>query len=299
MSGKQILGFIGTGVMGASMAGHLLAAGHELHVYNRTKNKADALVTAGAVWESSPADVAAKCNIVFTIIGFPKDVEEIYLGEKGLLASAKKGAMLVDMTTSSPKLAKEIWEEGKKRGVRILDAPVTGGDTGARNATLTIFVGGTAKDFAYAKPYFDVMGKNICHMGKAGAGQCMKLANQTALAGAMMGMCEGLAFAKASGLDQQQVLDALASGSAGSTSIVSYGPRILRGDFEPGFFIKHYIKDMKLAVKAAEEADVDVPAIELALELYSELADAELENKGTQTLYALYDPAVLHECETE
>lgn len=297
MTDKKILGFIGTGVMGSGMAGHLLAAGYELHVYNRTKSKADILVAAGAIWEESPANVAAKCDVVFTIIGFPKDVEAIYFGAKGLLANAKRGAMLVDMTTSSPKLAGRIWDEGRQRGVSILDAPVTGGDIGARNATLTIFVGGTAEDFASARPYFGVMGKNIYHMGKAGAGQCAKLANQVTLAGSMLGMCEGLAFAKAAGLDVQQVFNALSTGAANSVSMTNYGPRIIGGDFEPGFFIKHYIKDMKLAAEAAKEIETDIPATELALELYSELAEAGLENKGTQALYLLYDPDVMSDRE--
>lgn len=296
MSDRQILGFIGIGVMGASMAGHLLSAGYELHVYNRTKSKTDALTAKGAVWEDSPAAVAAKCDVIFTIIGFPKDVEEVYFGEKGLLANAKKGAMLVDMTTSSPKLARRIWEEGKKRGIGVLDAPVTGGDKGAREGTLTIIVGGEEKDAARAKPYFEAMGKKICYMGGAGAGQCAKLANQIAVAGTMTAMCEAMAFAKASGLDQQTVLEVVSTGAAGSASLLNYGPRILRGDFEPGFFIKHFIKDMKLAAEAAEDAEADIPGMELALELYSELAEAGLEDKGTQALYLLYDPDEMHEC---
>lgn len=291
MSSKEIIGFIGTGVMGASMAGHLRAAGYELHVHNRTKSKAEPLIAAGAVWEDSPTSVAAKCDVIFTIIGFPKDVEETYFGVNGLLAGAKKGALLVDMTTSSPNLAKKIWQECKKRGIGALDAPVTGGDKGAREATLTILVGGDAEDFARAKPYFDIMGKNIHHMGDAGAGQCTKLVNQITLAGTMTGMCEGLAFAEAAGLDLEQTFSAISTGAASSTSLVNYGPRILRGDYEPGFFIKHYIKDMKLAAEAAEEIGAEIPGMELALDLYSELADAGLEEKGTQSLYLLYAPA--------
>lgn len=293
MSDKQILGFIGTGVMGASMAGHLLGAGYEVHVFNRTKSKSDALIAKGAIWEESPAEIASKCDVIFTIIGFPKDVEDVYLSENGLLANAKKGALIADMTTSSPKLAREIWKEGSKRGIGILDAPVTGGDRGAREGTLTIMVGGEKQDADRAKPYFDIMGKNVCYMGKAGAGQNTKLANQIAIAGSMIGMCEAMAFAKAAGLDQQTTFDAISSGSAGSTSMTNYGPRVLNGDFEPGFFIKHYIKDMKLAVEAAEEVDADTPGLELALELYRELADAGFEEKGTQALYLLYDPDVM------
>lgn len=294
MSDKQVLGFIGTGVMGSSMAGHLLAAGYELHVYNRTKSKTDALVSKGAVWEDSPAAVAAKCGVIFTIIGFPKDVEDVYLGENGLLANAKKGALIADMTTSSPKLARRIWEEGQKRGVGILDAPVTGGDKGAREGTLTIMVGGDERDAERARPFFDIMGKNVRYMGKAGSGQCTKLANQVAIAGSMTGMCEALAFAKAVGLDQRAVFEAISTGAAGSASMTNYGPRILSGDFEPGFFIKHYVKDMNLAAAAAEEAEAETPGLELALELYNELADAGLGDKGTQALYLLYDPEALN-----
>lgn len=294
MSDKQVLGFIGTGVMGSSMAGHLLAAGYELHVYNRTKAKTDALVSKGAVREDSPAEVAAKCDVIFTIIGFPKDVEDVYLGENGLLANAKKGALIADMTTSSPKLARRIWEEGQKRGVGILDAPVTGGDRGAREGTLTIMVGGDERDAERARPFFGIMGKNVRYMGKAGSGQCTKLANQIAIAGSMTGMCEALAFAKAVGLDQRAVFEAISTGSAGSASMTNYGPRILSGDFEPGFFIKHYVKDMNLAAEAAEEAEAETPVLELALELYNELADAGLGDKGTQALYLLYDPETLN-----
>lgn len=294
MSDKQVLGFIGTGVMGSSMAGHLLAAGYELHVYNRTKSKADALVLKGALWEESPAEIAAKCDVIFTIIGFPKDVEDVYLGENGLLANAKKGALIADMTTSSPKLARRLWEEGQKRGVGILDAPVTGGDKGAREGTLTIIVGGDERDAERAKPFLSIMGKNVRYMGKAGSGQCAKLANQIAIAGSMTGMCEALAFAKAAGLDQHAVFEAISTGAAGSASMTNYGPRILDGDFEPGFFIKHYIKDMNLASEAAKEFEAETPGLELALELYNELADAGLGEKGTQALYLLYDPEVLN-----
>ncbi|MDL2298440.1 NAD(P)-dependent oxidoreductase [Synergistaceae bacterium OttesenSCG-928-D05] len=295
MADKKILGFIGTGVMGVGMAGHLLAAGNEVHVFNRTKSKAEPLLAKGAVWEDSPVEIAKKCDVIFTIIGFPKDVEATYLGDKGLIANAKKDAILVDMTTSSPKLAQKIWQEGHKKGVKVLDAPVTGGDKGARAGTLTILVGGEEEDYNTVLPYFETMGKNINYMGKAGAGQNTKLVNQTMLAGTMIGMCEGLAFAKAVGLDQKKVFDALATGAAGSASLMNYAPRLFNNDFEPGFYIKHYIKDMKLAAEAANDCELDVPGLDLALELYEELADAGLEEKGTQTLYALYDPGVIDE----
>ena len=290
MSDRNIVGFIGTGVMGSSMAGHLLAGGNEVHVYNRTKSKAEKLVEAGAVWEDSPASLAQKCSVIFTIVGYPKDVEEVYLGKNGLIESAAKGSLLVDMTTSSPKLAERISEAGRARGISVLDAPVTGGDRGAREAKLTILVGGEKEDFERALPYFSLMGTNIRHMGKAGCGQYTKLVNQITLAGTMTGMCEGLAFAKGCGLDQKEVLEAISGGAAGSWSLTNYGPRILNGDFDPGFFVKHYIKDMKLAEEAADEMALDLPALSLTRELYEEISAGGLGDCGTQSLYCLYDP---------
>lgn len=290
MSDTNILGFIGTGVMGASMAGHLLAAGNEVHVYNRTKERAMPLVGKGAVWEDTPADVAAKCDVVFTIVGFPKDVEEVYLGKNGLIENAKAGSVLVDMTTSSPKLARKIQAAGKKRSIGVLDAPVTGGDRGAREATLTIFAGGDKEDFEKVRPYFEIMGRTIKHMGAAGDGQNAKLGNQIVIAGTMTGMCEALAFAKSCGLDLDEFIEAAGGGSAATWSLNNYGPRILKGDFAPGFFVKHYIKDMKLAEEAADEMGLDLPALTITRELYEELAEGGYENSGTQALYCLYDP---------
>ena len=290
MTDKKVLGFIGIGVMGSSMAGHLLDAGYEVHVYNRTKSKSDKLVEKGAVWEENPASVAAKCDAVFTIVGYPKDVESVYLGKDGLVENAKPGTLLVDMTTSSPKLARKIWEAGKKKSLKVLDAPVTGGDRGAREATLTIFVGGDEADFEEAKQYFEVMGRTIRRMGGAGDGQNAKLANQIVIAGTMTGMCEALAFAKSCGLDLNVLLEAVSGGSANTWSLANYGPRILKGDFEPGFFVKHYIKDMKLAEESANDMELDIPALSLTRQLYEEIAEAGMENAGTQALYCLYDP---------
>ena len=290
MSGRNILGFIGTGIMGSSMAGHLLSGGNEVHLYNRTKSKAEKLIQMGAVWEDSPSGLASKCSIVFTIVGYPKDVEDIYLGKNGLIESAAKGSLLVDMTTSSPKLAGRIWEAAGSKGISVLDAPVTGGDRGAREAKLTILVGGEKDDFERALPYFRLMGTNIRHMGKAGCGQYTKLVNQITLAGTMTGMCEGLAFAKGCGLDQKEVLEAISGGAAGSWSLSNYGPRILNGDFDPGFFVKHYIKDMKLAEESADEIGLDLPALSLTRELYEEISEGGLGEAGTQSLYCLYDP---------
>lgn len=290
MRGKNILGFIGTGVMGSSMAGHLLATGNEVHVYNRTRGKAEKLIQMGAVWEDSPSELASKCSIIFTIVGYPKDVEDIYLGKNGLIESAAEGSLLVDMTTSSPKLANRIWEAGRKKGISVLDAPVTGGDKGAREARLTILVGGEKDDFERVLPFFRLMGTNIRHMGMAGCGQYTKLVNQIVLAGTMTGMCEGLAFAKGCGLDRKEVLEAISEGAAGSWSLTNYGPRILNGDFDPGFFVKHYIKDMKLAEESSDEIGLDLPALSLTRELYEEISEGGLGEAGTQSLYCLYDP---------
>ena len=290
MSDKKILGFIGLGVMGSSMASHLLDAGNELHVYNRTQAKATGLLSRGAVWEETPADMARKCDIIFSIVGFPQDVEDVYMGRRGLVGNGKEGSIIVDMTTSSPKLAKRIYDSAKKCCTRALDAPVTGGDRGAREATLTIFAGGDKDAFETVLPYFQAMGRTIKYMGPSGSGQNAKLANQIAIAGTMTGMCEALTFAKECGLDRQTLLEAMAGGSANSWSLANYGPRILKNDFEPGFFVKHYIKDMKLAEEAADELDLDLPAHSLTRELYEELAEGGFEDKGTQSLYCLYEP---------
>lgn len=290
MEDKKIVGFIGTGVMGSSMAGHLLNAGNEVHVYNRTKERADGLVARGAIWEENPAEIAKKCDFIFSIVGFPADVEEVHLGRKGLIGNCKEGAVVVDMTTSSPKLAKRIYDAGKKCGTKVLDAPVTGGDKGARDATLTIFVGGDKDAFEAALPYFKTMGRTVRHMGGPGDGQRSKLANQIVIAGTMTGMCEAMAFAKSCGLNVKELLEAVEGGSANTWSLANYGPRILKGDFEPGFFIKHYIKDMKLAEEAADEMELDLPALTLTRELYEEVAEGGFADKGTQALYCLYDP---------
>ncbi|MEG1641613.1 MAG: NAD(P)-dependent oxidoreductase [Synergistaceae bacterium] len=287
---NKVLGFIGIGVMGSSMAGHLLSAGYELHIYNRSKTRADKLIADGAIWENSVADLAKKCDVIFTIVGFPKDVEKVYLGKDGLVENAKSGAILVDMTTSSPSLARKIYNVAKEKGIGVLDAPVSGGDMGAKNATLTIFVGGDEDIFNEVHPLFEVIGKTIARLGFAGDGQNAKLANQIAIAGTMTGMCESMAFAKSCGLDLELVLKLLSGGAANTWSLTNYAPRILKGDFNPGFFIKHYIKDMKLAEASAEEMDMDLPALSLTRELYEEIAEGGMENLGTQALYALYDP---------
>jgi len=286
---QTIVGFIGLGVMGRSMARHIQEAGYRLHVYTRTREKAAPLLEAGAIWEDSPADIAASCDVVITIVGFPADVESVYLGENGLIANAKPEAILIDMTTSSPKLAEEIGEAASARGVGFLDAPVSGGDIGAREARLSIMVGGDQEIFDRVRPLFEVMGQNIHRQGPVGAGQHTKMANQIAVAASMLGTCEALSYATHAGLDPEKVLESIGSGAAGSWSLNNLGPRIIRGDYAPGFFVKHFIKDMKLAAEAAETTHCATPALAVALELYQKLAEQGHADSGTQALYCLYE----------
>lgn len=281
------IGFIGTGVMGKSMAEHLLAAGYELTVYTRTKEKAAALIQKGALWAASPAELAADVDVVISMVGYPKDVEEIYLGERGVLKT-KKGGYIVDMTTSSPALAKKIFAAAEKIGVCSLDAPVSGGDVGAKNATLAIMVGGEREAFTALLPIFEKMGKVIRHFGTAGSGQYTKMSNQIAIASNMMGVCEAIAYAKKCGLDAQAVLETISTGAAASFSLSNLAPRMLRGDDAPGFYIKHFIKDMRIALESADEMHLELPGLRLAKRLYDELAKHGMENCGTQALIRWY-----------
>ncbi len=285
---KTIIGFIGLGVMGKSMAGHILDAGFELHVYTRTKKSSQAIIAKGAVWENSVSELSGKCDIIITIVGFPADVEEIYLDKNGILNHAKKETILIDMTTSSPDLAMKIYTKAKEKGIESLDAPVSGGDLGARNATLSIMVGGDKKTFDKVFPIFKIIGKNIELQGKPGAGQHTKMANQIALAAGMIGVCESLAYAEKSGLDPETVLKSIGQGAAGSWSLNNMGPRMIAGNFEPGFYIKHFIKDMNIAAKSSKDLGFQTPGLDLALSLYKTLADNGFENKGTQALYKLF-----------
>jgi len=242
------VGFIGLGVMGFSMAGHLMKAGARLHVYTRSKEKAQLLLNAGAVWHDNPRGVAAACGVVFTMVGYPKDVEEVYFGPNGILADAKPGSLIVDMTTSRPDLARRIWNEARKLKLKALDAPVSGGDMGARNAILTIMVGGSEPDFQEAKPLLEVMGKIVIRQGNAGAGQHTKMANQIAIAGTLAGTVEAVIYSEKAGLDPRTVLQSISSGAAGSWQLSNMAPRMLDGNFEPGFFVKHYLKDRQIAL---------------------------------------------------
>lgn len=282
------IGFIGTGVMGRSMAGHLLQAGHPLIVHNRTKSKAEDLLASGAEWSDSVAGVAQQAGIIFTIIGMPPDVEEVYLGPEGLLAHAAPGTVVVDMTTSSPDLARTLYEKGKEKGVQVVDAPVSGGDAGAREGTLSIMAGGERDTYETVKPYFDLMGSNVVYQGEAGNGQRTKMANQIAIAGNMLGVCEALSYTQRSGLDPETVLQSIQGGAAGSWSLTHLAPRMLEGDVAPGFFVKHFIKDLNIALESAEKASLDLPALELALQQYEKLAARGDEDKGTQALYSIY-----------
>lgn len=266
--GKTRLGWIGTGVMGSSMCGHLLAAGYTITVYNRTKAKAEPLLERGAHWADSPKAVAEASDIIFTIVGFPRDVREVILGSNGVLAGCKPGNIIVDMTTSEPALAREIAAEAKKRGVYSVDAPVTGGDIGARQATLSIMVGGEEEAVQAVWPCFERMGKTIVHHGGPGAGQHAKLANQIVIAGNMVGMCEGLLYAYKAGLDLEKFLQSVGAGSGNSWAVTNLAPRILRNNFDPGFFIEHFIKDMAIALDEARQMNLSLPGLGLIQQLY-------------------------------
>jgi len=282
---KPVVGFIGLGVMGKSMAGHILNGGYPLYVYTRTKEKAAELLEKGAIWAATPKEIAQQAKYVFTIIGTPNDVEEVYLGENGLITNGKENTYFIDMTTSSPTLAQRLYEEGKKKGIHVLDAPVSGGDIGAKEARLAIMVGGDQQDFDTVLPLFQLMGKNIAYFGKAGSGQHTKMANQIAIAPTMIGVCESLIYAKKAGLNVQKVVDLISTGAAASFSLSSYAPRILKEDYSPGFFIKHFIKDMTIALNEAEKMNLDLPGLTLAKQMYEKLAEMGEENSGTQALY--------------
>ena len=284
----KAIGFIGLGVMGKGMARHLLKAGYPLLVYTRTKEKANDLIEEGAVWKETVAELAKEADVVITMVGYPQDVEEVYFGDEGILANAKEGTYVIDMTTSTPTLAKKIYQEAKKRNIYALDAPVSGGDIGARQGTLTIMVGGDEEVFSACKPILERLGTNIILHGKAGAGQHTKMCNQIAIASNMIGVCEALAYAKRSGLDPFKVLESISQGAAGSWSLSNLAPRMLSGDFKPGFYVKHFIKDMKIALEEAEKMNLQLPGLELAKSMYEELAKAGEENSGTQALYKRY-----------
>lgn len=288
MAASLKIAFIGTGVMGRSMAGHLQKAGHTLHVHNRTREKAQALVEAGARWHDTAGGAAAEADVVITMVGFPSDVETTYLARGGVIERARPGSLLIDMTTSSPVLARKIAEASAKRGLVSLDAPVSGGDIGAREARLVIMVGGDQAAFDRAKPLFELMGKTINRLGGPGAGQHCKMANQIAVAVGMVAWCEALAYAKKAGLDPNAVLATISGGAAGSWAMANLAPRALADNYAPGFYVKHILKDMRIALESAAEMKLDVPGLATAKKLYDQVAARGWEDCGTQALYRLY-----------
>ena len=282
------IGFIGIGVMGASVVKHLLNAGKEVTIYTRTKSKAEPLLALGAKWANSPAEATRDQQVIFTMVGYPSDVREVYEGDQGILAAANEGTIVVDMTTSEPMLAKEIYKKAKEKNIASLDAPVSGGDIGAQNGTLSIMVGGDVDVFEQMKPIFELFGTNIVYQGNAGAGQHTKMCNQIIIASGMIGVCEAIVYGMKSGLNVEDVLKSISSGAAGSWSLSNLAPRIIQGDLEPGFYIKHFIKDMKIALDEAEKMNLKLPGLELAKNLYVTLAENGYENKGTQALFKYY-----------
>lgn len=283
------IAFIGLGVMGGPMAGHLLEDGHSLRVYARTRGKAEDLLAAGAVWNENPAEAVREAEVVCTMLGYPDDVREVYFGGDGVLENAAEAALLIDFTTSSPALAREIAGQASKKGLGSVDAPVSGGDRGAREAALSIMVGGGEADVERARPLLERLGKNVVHQGPPGSGQMTKLCNQIAIASNMLGVCEALVFARAGGLDPRRVLDSIEHGAAGSWSLSNLAPRILDGDLDPGFYVHHFIKDMNLALETAIEEDLDLPGLELALNRYRLLARRGGDRLGTQGLIRVYE----------
>ncbi|HEY1999991.1 NAD(P)-dependent oxidoreductase [Paraburkholderia sp.] len=286
---KPAVGFIGLGIMGASMAARLAAAGYPLHLYNRTRAKAEPLIDAGATWHATPKALAEASDVVISIVGMPDDVRALYLGDDGLIANARRDAVLIDMTTSSPQLAEELAAHAAVRGVQMLDAPVSGGDVGAREGRLSIMVGGAADVLARVEPMLRCLGTNIVLQGGPGSGQHTKLCNQIVIASTMLGVCEGLAYAHSAGLDPQTVLSAIGGGAAGGFQLNNLGPRIAKGDFAPGFFIEHFIKDMRIAHEEAAHMGRELPGLELVRSLYQKLAEQGLTRNGTQALFKLYE----------
>jgi len=282
--GKSRLGWIGTGVMGSSMCGHLLTKGFAVTVTNRTRAKAEPLLSKGAQWADTPRAVAEQSDVIFAIVGYPKDVREVFLGARGALAGAKPGAILVDMTTSEPSLAVEIYDRAKERGLHAVDAPVSGGDIGAREARLSIMIGGDKEVVAALQPCWEAMGKTIVHQGPAGAGQHTKMVNQTLIATCMIGVCEALLYAHKAGLDLNTVLQSVGPGAAGSWSLANYGPRMINGDFKPGFYVEHFIKDMGIALAEARRMNLALPGLALAEQLYVALKAQGHGRSGTQSL---------------
>lgn len=287
---QKKIGFIGTGVMGTSIIKNIMKNDFKVFVYSRTKAKTDEVIALGAEWQNSPKDLVASSDIIFTMVGFPTDVEAIYFGEKGIFSGNIEGKLLIDLTTSTPVLAEKIYLKAKELGGAALDAPVSGGDLGAKNATLTIMVGGDLEAYNQALPIFEMIGKTFTLQGLAGKGQHTKMANQIMIAGTMTGMTEMLVYANQAGLDLEKVIHTLSGGSAANWSLSNYSPRILREDYSPGFFVKHFIKDLRIALEGAEQMGIELPATQTATKLYESLAGKGFEDDGTQALIKLWWP---------
>lgn len=282
------VGFIGLGIMGRSMAGHLMKAGYAVHVYSRTRAKCADLEGEGAVWHDTPAAVAGAANVIITMVGYPKDVEEVYFGADGIFSAVQPGSLLIDMTTSQPALAQRIADAAAEKGCQALDAPVSGGDVGAREATLAIMVGGSQEAFDAALPLFQVMGKTIALLGPAGAGQHTKMVNQIVIAGTIMGVAEALNYGQRAGLDLHKVLDVIGKGAAGGFQLNVLGKRMADGDFAPGFFVHHFIKDMGIALEEAERMGGDYRGLKTALAQFQGFAEEGGAEAGTQGIFKHY-----------
>ncbi len=278
------IGWIGTGVMGSSMCGHLMTKGFKATVFNRTRERARPLIDRGAAWADSPTAVAENSDVIFSIVGFPADVRDVLLGPSGALAGATAGKILVDMTTSEPSLAREVYEAARSRGVASVDAPVSGGDIGAREARLSIMIGGDKEVVDRLRPLFECMGKTIIHQGPAGAGQHTKMVNQILIATLMIGVCEALLYGYKAGLDLNTVLESVSGGAAGSWSLSNYAPRILKGNLDPGFMVEHFIKDMGIALAESKRMNLALPGLALAEQLYLALKSQGHGRKGTHSL---------------
>lgn len=286
---RTMIGFIGTGVMGKSMAANLQKAGYNVAIFTRTKAKAQDLLDNGAVWKETIKDLSQTADVIITMVGYPSDVEEVYFGPTGILENAKAGTYVIDMTTSKPALAQTIFQKAADKNIHALDAPVSGGDIGAKNGKLAIMIGGEQEAFDFLSPLFEILGENIVLQGPAGAGQHTKLCNQITIATNMIGVSEAIMYAKKAELDPERVLDSITTGAAGSWSLSNLAPRMIKEDFEPGFFVKHFIKDMTIALESAQDMGLATPGLTLSLDLYKELAENGETDSGTQALIKLFN----------
>ena len=285
MSEPQKLAWIGTGVMGASMCGHLIDAGHDVVIYTRTRDKAQALLDRGARWAATPREAATDADVIFTMVGMPDDVRQVYLADDGILAGAKAGAIVVDMTSTSPTLAVEIDRTARTKGIGAVDAPVSGGDVGARNATLSVMVVGDAAVVERVQPLFELMGKTIVYQGPAGSGQHAKLCNQIVVAGTMIGVCESLLYGKKAGLDLEKMLQSISGGAAACWTLTNLAPRVLKGNFDPGFFVDHFVKDMGIALEECRRMQLKLPGLTLVHSIYQRAQQLGHGRKGTHALF--------------